>query len=74
MPHNATHALSQSPFLGIPGSESEDLERHVHQCVRANGAWHGVRCAAETVDAFMSGRFFCTVVVASGVLAASVYW
>ncbi len=68
-------SLTPSQVAGGPSmSEKEGLQRHLHECERANGAWHSVRCTAETVDAFMSGRFVSTVVVVSGLLAVSAYW
>lgn len=75
MSTQSTLPSSQPRIPGTPWTlETEGLERHLNECVRANGAWHGVRCTAETVDAFMNNRFVSTVVVASGLLAVSAYW
>jgi len=73
---NSSH-LSFSPPRTPGGSvavEHDSLRRHVRACDRANGAWHRVRCTAEALDAFLSGRSISMVVVASGLLALSVYW
>lgn len=69
--------LSPSPAVGrfAPRSIDQDgLQRHMHQCAQANGTWHSLRCKAEAIDGFLSGRFVSTLVVAIGLLALSVYW
>ncbi len=75
--------MSNSSILSFTANSSvqshgygyqDSLQRHVSQCARANGAWHSLRCTVESADAFMSGRFVSTIVVASGLLAVSAYW
>lgn len=66
----AANSAAQSHSFGY----QDGLQRHVSQCAKENGAWHSVRCKVETADAFMSGRFVSTIVVASGLLALSAYW
>lgn len=74
MSHPSTLSLLPDGARRATWSNDQDgLQRHMVQCARANGTWHRVRCAAEAADAFMSGRFVSTIVVASGLLALSAY-
>lgn len=75
MPNTHTFPLPQcNPRVNAATGEFQSLQRHVRQCFRANGAWHSVRCKAETVDSFVGGRVVSMVVVAGSLLAASAYW
>ncbi len=76
--HTPIHTFpvpSRSMVGDAPPSETLSLERHVRQCLQANGAWHSVRDTAKTVGSFLSGRVVTVVVLVAGVLLAlSVYW
>ena len=75
MSQSSTLSLSSAETRSSPRpSDRDDLQRHMRQCALANGAWHGLRCKVEAADSFLSGRFVSTIVVASGLLALSVYW
>lgn len=79
MPNTHTHShtlpvTQRSIVGGASPSETLILERHVRQCLRANGAWHSVRYSAEKVGSFLSGRVVTLAVLVAGVLLAlSVY-
>ncbi len=72
MSHTPALSFAQADQVGTVWVRDEGLKRHVSDCVRSNGAWHSVRCKAESVDSFVSGRFVSTIVVAAGLLALSV--
>ena len=75
MDNSSTLSLSSHSALGASFEvEHDSLCRHMRECDRANGAWHRVRCTAESLDAFLSGRSVSLVTVASGLLALSLYW
>ncbi len=61
------------PPLAKPASHGPDpthLQQHLGHCVSARSRLHGMRGAAEVVDAFVSPRFVSTLLVLSLVLVA----
>jgi len=40
------------------------LSAHMMCCLEASGRWFPLRCAVEALDAFCSGRFVTTVLLA----------
>jgi hypothetical protein len=75
MPNTHTHShtllVTQRNFAGDAStSETLILERHVRQCLRANGAWHSVRYSAENVGTFLRGRVVTLAVLVAGLLLA----
>ena len=65
---------STSSFGGssdLSGTESSALRDHLSVCSGQRGRWFTLRCAAEAMNGFVSGRFVTTLVMATLLIGAS---
>ena len=51
------------PATDFDRSVITQLSDHFRQCAFARGPMHGLRCAAEALDAFLAPRFVTTLVL-----------
>lgn len=65
------HAPALPPLAkpAATGLDPTHLQRHIGHCVHARSHMHGMRGAAEMVDAFVSPRIVTTLLVLSILLA-----
>jgi hypothetical protein len=55
-------------------ADPTELKLHRAHCAAARGQLHGLRGAVDAVDAFLSPRFFSTLVVLSAAGLALAWW
>ena len=67
------HILPRVPPILASAADPTQLQRHLGHCAAARGKLHGLRGAAEAVDAFLSPRFVSTL-AALAAAAAALSW
>jgi hypothetical protein len=51
-------------------ADRSDLRHHLHECARARGRLHRLRCAAEAIDAFLAPRFVTALAMVTTIVLA----
>lgn len=70
----ASPRWSTSSFGGTSdqsGKDASALREHLSVCSGQRGRWFTLRCVAETMNGFVTGRFVTTLVMASLLIGAS---